>query len=71
MAAGAHAGVEPAMAAMASPLAAVHRPDAARHALLQPMFQRYQRWVAATEPLHAPVAEPLAFSVLPSAVEAS
>ncbi|NRT55951.1 ribulokinase [Sphaerotilus uruguayifluvii] len=71
VAAGAHASVEPAMAAMASPLAAVHRPDAARHALLQPLFQRYQRWVAATEPLHAPAAEPLAFPVLPSAVEAS
>ena len=37
----------------------------------QPLFQRYQRWVTATEPLHAPAAEPLAFPVLPSAVEAS
>jgi L-ribulokinase len=70
VAAGRHPGLVPAMAAMASPLAAVHRPDAGRRALLEPLFQRYRRWAEAAEPLYAPALMPPASSIHPHAKEA-
>ena len=56
VAAGVHADVPAAQAAMASQVERTHRPDPARVARLEQHYQRYQRWAERTEPLYAATA---------------
>ena len=54
VAAGVHADVPTAQAAMASRVERTHRPDPDRAAVYEAQYQRYRRWSETLEPLHAP-----------------
>lgn len=56
VAAGAHATVQQAQAAMASPIERTHRPDPARVPQMEAQYRRYRQWAERIEPLYAPAA---------------
>lgn len=58
VAAGCHADVAAAQAAMASRVERSYLPDAGRAALYESHYRRYQRWAVATEPLYEAAHEP-------------
>ncbi|KPC53867.1 ribulokinase [Amantichitinum ursilacus] len=53
VAAGVHADVATAQAAMASKIEHTYQPDPTRVPQYEALYQRYRRWAAATEPLYA------------------
>lgn len=57
VAAGVHADVPSAQAAMASRVERTHRPNPERVAAYETQYQRYRRWSDTLEPLFAPAAE--------------
>ena len=54
VAAGCHADVPAAQAAMASKAERTYQPDAGRAAMYEKHYQRYLAWARSTEPLYAP-----------------
>lgn len=54
VAAGVHADVAQAQAAMASPVERTHRPDPARVPVMAAQYRRYLAWAERIEPLYAP-----------------
>jgi L-ribulokinase len=58
VAAGVHADVPAAQAAMASRVERTHRPDPARVPVFEAQYQRYRRWSERLEPLYAAAPKP-------------